>query len=284
MPGAGLGVRLTSRSTNRQCGRQNAREMSLLLDKIIPVFVYPAGFAVVAGLVCLVFLAWGWRKAAAGCIAVSTLYVWLAATPAVAALLARGLEAPYPQAAIENISPADTIVVLGGMMNPARGSSVYADLDMSADRFVHAARLYRAGKSSRIIVSGGRLFAGSGVPSEAELVKEQLVLMGVPEGAIILETKARNTRENGLFARELLNEMGSGRVLLVTSAWHMRRATGVFDRLGMDVIPAATDSFIPQLSSGFPFGWLPDVDALAVSTRCIKEWMGLGVYRLRGWI
>jgi uncharacterized SAM-binding protein YcdF (DUF218 family) len=122
------------------------------------------------------------------------------------------------------------------------------------------------------------------VPSEAELVKQQLLLLGVPDDAIVLETKARNTRENGLFARELLQEMGAGKVLLVTSAWHMRRSEAVFGKLGIDVIPAATDSFLPQLSSGFPFGWLPDVDAMAVSTRCIKEWIGLGVYRLRGWI
>jgi uncharacterized SAM-binding protein YcdF (DUF218 family) len=106
----------------------------------------------------------------------------------------------------------------------------------------------------------------------------------VPDDAIVLETKARNTRENGLFSRELLQEMGAGKVLLVTSAWHMRRSEAVFGKLGIDVIPAATDSFLPQLSSGFPFGWLPDVDAMAVSTRCIKEWIGLGVYRLRGWI
>jgi hypothetical protein len=94
--------------------------MSLLLDKIIPLFVYPVGFAVAAGLLCLVFLAWGWRRAAATCIAVSTAYLWLAATPAVAALLARSLEAPYPQVAAESVEPADTIVVLGGMMNPPR--------------------------------------------------------------------------------------------------------------------------------------------------------------------
>jgi uncharacterized SAM-binding protein YcdF (DUF218 family) len=264
--------------------QSNVHDMSLLLDKIIPLFVYPVGFAVAAGLLCLVFLAWGWRRAAATCIAVSTAYLWLAATPAVAALLARSLEAPYPQVAAESVEPADTIVVLGGMMNPPKGASVYPDLEMSADRLVYAARLYRAGRSGRIIVTGGRLFAGAAVPSEAELVKQQLLLLGVPDDAIILETKARNTRENGLFSRELLQEMGAGKVLLVTSAWHMRRSEAVFGKLGIDVIPAATDSFLPQLSSGFPFGWLPDVDAMAVSTRCIKEWIGLGVYRLRGWI
>jgi uncharacterized SAM-binding protein YcdF (DUF218 family) len=171
-----------------------------------------------------------------------------------------------------------------GHDEPAQGASVYPDLEMSADRLVYAARLYRAGRSGRIIVTGGRLFAGAAVPSEAELVKQQLLLLGVPDDAIVLETKARNTRENGLFSRELLQEMGAGKVLLVTSAWHMRRSEAVFGKLGIDVIPAATDSFLPQLSSGFPFGWLPDVDAMAVSTRCIKEWIGLGVYRLRGWI
>jgi hypothetical protein len=67
----GQGRGLTSCSTNRQC-RSQMHDMSLLLDKIIPLFVYPVGFAVAAGLVCLVFLAWGWRRAAATCIAVST--------------------------------------------------------------------------------------------------------------------------------------------------------------------------------------------------------------------
>lgn len=264
--------------------QSNVQDMSLLLDKIIPLFVYPAGFAVAAGLVCLVFLAWGWRRAAATCIAVSTLYLWLAATPAVAALLARSLEAPYPEVIAENAQSADAIVVLGGTMNPPRGASVYPDLDIAADRFVYAARLFKAGKSGRIIVTGGQLFADAAVPSEAELVKQQLLLLGVPDDAIILETKARNTRENGLFARELLQEMGAGKVLLVTSAWHMRRSQAVFGKLGIDVIPAATDSFVPRMSGGFPLGWLPSADAMMVSTRCIKEWIGLGVYRLRGWI
>lgn len=258
--------------------------MSLLLDKIIPLFVYPTGFAVGAGLVCLIFLAWGWRKAAATCIAMSTAYLWLAATPAVAALLAQSLESAYPQTVAEEVPSAEVIVVLGGMMNPPKGGSIYPDIDMSADRYVYAAHLYRAGRSSEVIVSGGQLFAVADAPSEAELVRDQLKLLGVPESSIVLETKARNTRENGLFARELLRERGTGKVLLVTSAWHMRRAVGVFRKLGVDVIPAPTDSFIPQLSSGIPFGWLPDVDALRVSTRCIKEWIGLGVYRMRGWI
>ena len=65
--------------------------------------------------------------------------------------------------------------------------------------------------------------------SEAILTRELLIRLGVPDSAIIVEPASRNTYENALFTREILKEKypnATPRLLLITSAWHMRRSMG----------------------------------------------------------
>ena len=77
--------------------------------------------------------------------------------------------------------------------------------------------------------------------------------------------------QNGIHAR-----------LLVTSATHMPRAIASFRKSGLDVAPWPAD-----VRGGYPptsvFDFLPDANALEMTTAAIKEWLGLAVYRLRGW-
>lgn len=64
--------------------------------------------------------------------------------------------------------------------------------------------LWRDGMFRRLLVSGGRT---RGMPeSEAELIGERLVRLGVPESVLILETLAANTGENVLFGRARVAE------------------------------------------------------------------------------
>ena len=262
---------------------QDWLRMSILLDKIIPLFVYPTGFIVLSALLCLLFLTWNWRRSAMSCLFAGTLYVWLCATPVFARLLADTLEGSFPVRIAEQLPQADVIIMLGGTFSPPGQWNPYGDLDAGADRIVETARLYRAGKAPRILISGGRLFPVAGRPSEAEMVRALLVDFGVPEAAISVETQSRNTYENAAGTAKMLRDQPGARALLVTSAWHMRRAVAVFNRAGMNVVPAPTDSFRAQLAKGIPFGYMPDVDALRISTLCIKEWIGMAVYKLRGW-
>lgn len=262
---------------------QDWRRMSILLDKIIPLFVYPTGFIVLSALLCLLFLTWNWRRAAITWLLVGTLYVWLCATPVFARLLADTLEGSFPVKAVEQLPEADVIIMLGGTLSPPGQWNPYGDLDSAADRIIETARLYRAGKAPRVLISGGRLFSEADRPSEAEMVRALLVDVGVPQAAISVETQSRNTYENAIGSAKMLRDQPGARVLLVTSAWHMRRAVAVFSRAGVHVVPAPTDSFRAQLASGIPFGYMPDVEALRISTLCIKEWIGMAVYKLRGW-
>jgi len=97
-----------------------------------------------------------------------------------------------------------------------------------------AAALYRAGRVGAIVATGG---IGKTPPTEAETVGAILVSQGVPESAVILETRSRNTGENIAFAADLLAE--GHPVVLVSDAWHLPRARLIARRLGLRASTAA---------------------------------------------
>lgn len=273
-----------SYSTNRKPSSQTGAAMSILLDKIVPVFAYPAGFAVLSALGCLLFLAWGWKRTGLTVLVCGTLYMWLAATPVVAAFLASSLERQYPVVPVQNLTPADVIVVLGGSIDAPTPLNPNPDVQESVDRVIHAARLFKAGLAPRIIASGGQLFPDPDRGPEAEYTAQLLGQLGVSETSILQEGNSRNTYENGVLTARLMAESGFETALLVTSAWHMPRALAVFRRAGIRVTPVSIDTLSSSINTGFPFGYLPSADALLKSTICLKEWIGFAVYRLRGWV
>ena len=97
---------------------------------------------------------------------------------------------------------------------------------------------------------------------------------GVPGGSIHAEGGSRNTHENAVFTRQLLVEQGLHRVLLVTSAMHMRRALATFTSAGIDAVPAATDYTVTYRDHRTVIDFLPDARALSRTTDAIKEYIG----------
>jgi uncharacterized SAM-binding protein YcdF (DUF218 family) len=116
--------------------------------------------------------------------------------------------------------------------------------------------------------------------------------MGVPASAIIQESDSFNTYENAVNVRKILETRGIRRVLLVTSAMHMPRSLLIFKHQGIAAIPAPTDFLITdndlqELQSSpqaILLNLLPDAERLHKFTRALKEYVGLLVYRLRGWL
>jgi len=192
------------------------------------------------------------------------------------------LESRYPYGPPESLARADYIVVLGGntQANRANWFEPY-NRATATDRIDRAAALYFAGKAPKILVSGG---AYEGRVSEAQGMAKVLRLKGVPEQDIVQEKESRNTYENALFTKQLLNNQAHSKLLLVTSALHIPRAQATFKRLDMPTIPAGV---APQIVMPEDYAlniWLPHTRSLEASRTILKEYFGLLGYWLRGWI
>ncbi|MGK7297082.1 MAG: YdcF family protein [Candidatus Wenzhouxiangella sp. M2_3B_020] len=241
-------------------------------QKLLVAVLLPPGGLVLLGLFGLL-LAWrDWRFGKA-LVLVSLIALWLLATPAVSDALRWSLERQYPPRPIAEVPQADAIVALGGGMRPASSRNPYPDLGAAADRYWHAWRLWRAGKAPEIVVSGGALPWRDSRGTEADAAVRFLTNLGVPADRILLESVSLDTRQNAQMTEAVLRTRGARRVLLVTSALHMRRALARFDIPGIEMIPVATDHEVSDDPPGL-IRWLPDSDALDGSRRAIKEFLG----------
>ena len=251
--------------------------MTFFLSKILPLFVYPLGLALSSMLISIVLLWFNRRRSAMVLLLITVAGLWLSATPAFAHFLLSRLEHPFPPVPAMQQSQADAIVLLGGALGESavQAAGTVEDVNEADDRLFHAARLYKAAKAAKIIVSGGNV---TGATPEAERMTASLVALGVPESAIVLETYSRNTQENALYTQTILAEHGAERVLLVTSAFHMRRALMMFRAIGVEAVPAATDYRVHRPTFGI-MNWLPDAKALVKTSMVVKEYLGIWVFR-----
>jgi uncharacterized SAM-binding protein YcdF (DUF218 family) len=256
---------------------------ALLLSKVLPLFVYPLGAAILVGTTALATSLTGWRRIGQVLLGVALVVLWIAATPVFANWLTWQLESQFPPRTIETLPQSDVVIILGGVLGQPVPPRIAADLTDSADRIMHALRIYRAGKAPLIVISAGNLYGGAAIDSEAQLIADFLIELGAPPSALVLETRSRNTRENAVNTGAIFKQHGWRNGLLVTSGAHMPRAFAAFQRMGLNVTPAATDIHSGPPSSVSLFELLPDAAALAGTTLAIKEMLGLCYYRLRGW-
>lgn len=252
--------------------------MFLYLSKILPAILEPFLLALLLLMAALVV-----RKRRTIVIAVALLLLLVPSLPAVSNFLLGTLEKQYPDRGIEALPAGDAIVVLGGTIAGPGGPHRASHLIDASDRLLTAYRLYRAGKAPLIVCSGGILpiLGQTAERPEAEVMCSLIKEWGVPASAVLTESGSANTRENATRSFELLSARGVRRVLLVTSAIHMPRASATFRKVGFDVIPAPADFRTGWKSNALD--WLPSPSSLIDSERAVHEWIGLWIYRLRGW-
>lgn len=180
---------------------------------------------------------------------------------------------------------ADWIVVLGGGLRGAyRPLRPMADLGDSADRVRASAQLFNAGKSKRILVTGGALPWNALGEAESLGMTQFLIELGVPSAGIWLESESQTTYENALKSAPILTAEPAQTALLVTSAFHMHRSLAVFEKQIPEIqwIPYATDiKVVPRQNSLLRF--LPDIYVLTQSQQFLREQVGLWVYKKRNW-
>jgi uncharacterized SAM-binding protein YcdF (DUF218 family) len=253
--------------------------MFFVLSKILWFFASPLHLLMVALGLGLYFAP---RKNFGRPLAVAaTIALALIAFSPISTLLLRSLEDRFPlqQQAME---PPKGIIVLGGAIDERitadRGQTV---LNEAAERMTEAVALARLYPQAKLVFSGGtNAFVRTDV-REAQVARKLWSELGVPEQRMIFEDESRNTWENAEDTQKLVHPGNDERWLLITSAYHMPRAMGIFRVLGMNPIAYPVDFRT--------HGTWEDLGPPADSTLAIRnfeialrEWSGLIAYRLLG--
>lgn len=257
--------------------------MPYYLTKILPLFLMPVSIVIGATILALCFTYFGKRKSAMVSLLLAISLLWISAMPIVAVRLTWSLQSQYPPVAMEEISVKDCIIVLGGALGGPDFPRVDIELTDASDRIYQTAKLYRAGKARTIIVAAGNQPWDRSKVSEAQLISDLLVEWGVPRQAIVREGASKNTRENAINAAAVLDTHECQSSLLVTSSSHMPRSLAAFRMAGAEVVPFSVDVMSFGENLGAFANYIPQAGALAATSAAIREWLGIWVYRWRGW-
>lgn len=267
------------------------------INKIVGFLVSPIGGAIAGGVVAIV-CARLVRKRLAKWIGVLTVaWLWLWMTPIMTWIVGVPLEREFlvdgKVPAVETFPEADAIVLLGGSMGVDTNLSSYAEMSAGADRVWQAARLYRAEKATKIIATGNYAI---------DTTLPLLLDFGVAKDDVSF-LDARNTEEEAKGIRELISRVehadrvdGSRKerkerkdtagvkILLVTSAWHMKRTRLMFEKYAPEIevvcAPADFENMFMAEKPSLLKMLLPDPNVFMLNSVAFHEWVGLVGYRV----
>lgn len=182
--------------------------------------------------------------------------------------------------------PYDVGILLGGYSNPNIVSiDNRHNFSERGNRFANAYELYRKGKIKKVLLTGGSGRLIENQYSEAAKMQEYLEEIGIPKEDFIIEANSRNTYENALFTKRIIeNAYPNARCLLITSAWHMPRSMKCFEKQNLKITPFSVD-FLSETRRFLPETLiLPSRLGFYRWEMLIKEWVGIMAYRIRGYI
>ena len=182
------------------------------------------------------------------------------------------VEGEYKYQKLENLEKVDAIVILGGMLKIYEFENNYTVEWEDPDRFFKGIELYNSFKSDKIIFTGGKSPFNLTQVSEGSVLKNYAVKYGVLEEDIIVTKEVLNTYDESLAVSEVLGENKT--VILVTSAFHMKRAKLLFEQQGVKIIPYKVD-FKSSINSRLYFiDFIPNSLALKKTEIALREILG----------
>ena len=172
-------------------------------------------------------------------------------------------------------------IILGGLAGYDKNDRGH--FGPNADRFIQTANLYHRGIIKKIIVSGGTGKLSQDEPAESFFLREQFLANGIPDSAIVIESRSRNTYENAIYSKQITDSLQlQPPFILITSAQHMKRSVSVFKKAKFDCIAFPCDYKISPQKFDIGDILMPEISLLTNWGFLIKEMVGLGVYRLTG--
>lgn len=245
------------------------------------------------GLLWLALLAgglWQWRAkqrlSAVITFTVALLFSIVGGTP-LPKYLVQTLEKPYAQQRLDALSEADAVLVLGGFTDRSDREPTGIHLEMGTDRWTTGVELVRRGKARKLVLGGGSHIVGGNVVSEADQLIPLIQRWNLLRTPVLKLPVCTNTRDEAVALVQMMQERGWKRVLLVTSAWHLKRAEAVFRSTGAPVIPIGCDyRSYPEGENRLLEEWpiVPQPKKLKLAEDFTHEWIGWWYYKARGWI
>lgn len=179
----------------------------------------------------------------------------------------------------------DVGIVLTGIANLQIKPNDRVYFNKGADRIIHALELYKRKKIKKILISGGTGSLDRPDLTEANELAKVLHLYNVPNEDIIIENASRNTYENAVLSAEILRDkFPEGRFLLITSAFHLRRAQACFEKSGIETDVFSTDFHTHPTSFTIDSMIIPNEKALDKWQTFEREILGIIAYKLAGYI
>lgn len=253
------------------------------LSKILWWFAAPSNVLTALVLIGAVMLFTRWSRGGRRIVLAGALGLVVCGVSPLGIWLARPLESRYPVPAPDMPAPTG-IIVLGGSMDPlttvARGQPI---IGAAPGRITEAVALARRHPQARLVFTGGSaaVFRDEAM-DEAGAAEALFRQLGIEPARLTLERDSRNTFENAVLTRALVQPKPDETWLLVTSAWHMPRSVGIFRQAGWTVTAYPTDFETRGTARELWRPILPAGRGLDLVDRMVREWLGLLAYRLGG--
>lgn len=203
----------------------------------------------------------------------------------------RSLESEFAQVDVKQLPPADAVVMLGGGIEPSRYEAAGFHLTRAGDRLLMAVEMMRLGKAPVLVLGGGASELNGEKQIEADLVRDWIAnwhlleVAGHPTPEVLSLGRCFDTHDEAVKVRALAEARGWRRVLLVTSASHMRRALATFQTAGVSAEPVPCNFMTTVSTSDSSVGLsVPHYRGLEKISIFLHEQIGWLEYRRRGWI
>lgn len=195
------------------------------------------------------------------------------------------LEAPYDPRRLPLPEQADAVVMLGGTLDYGPRERLGLNVGEPADRILTAVELVREGRAPILVLSSAPYLLQAETRGDSELIESWLRKWRLPPGELVRLPLCRNTHDEALETAALATQRGWKRLILVTSAYHLRRAEAAFRQAGLTNLACVGCDFQGADPTEGTLEWtgIPRTGSLVTLNYWTHEQVGWWYYWFRGW-
>ncbi|MDI9401062.1 MAG: YdcF family protein [Limisphaerales bacterium] len=220
------------------------------------------------------------RKLGFFCLSLS-LFMTLTGAYPLPAILLGSLEKPYQNVRLEELPRCDVVLLLGGGQSYSEHLPFHVELNEAGDRVIGAFEAMRQQKADTLVTSSGYFHRNGEKIAHSYSLTNWIAGWNLFEEQVISLGPRKNTWDEAITFKKLAQEHGWQKIMLVTSAFHMRRSVVTFEKMGFEVVPYPVDFYvvgIPELRHQRSF--VPDTERFQFFDIWFKEYTGYWLYKL----